>query len=365
MENTNFCWAPFREAVIDVDGKLLPCCQYNIGQSKNQTDYSFDEFDKFWNMEMVSLRKDMLENKVSSKCQFCISSVKNLRSNINKNYKDQDTNNIKLEALEIRFANYCNLKCMMCGSYASSSLTEEYLKYGDVYQKHGFNVDVKKTIRWWDNPQTFQKLIETVKDLKVLKFAGGEPMMVPETLEVLRSANPDTKIYFSTNMTKFTEELWQVLEKFNYINATVSLEGIEEYNDYIRYGSNWSVIHQGIQRLNSMNNVKVLNIGHVLQHTSVYTLPKLINYCNKFQLNLMTNEVYSPRRHLTINSVSERDYEIFMNNINENTQIEILNWTKKYNFDIDLHNLYQSYISAIDEIRKTNYKEVFKPIWIS
>jgi MoaA/NifB/PqqE/SkfB family radical SAM enzyme len=314
---------------------------------------------------MDSLRQNMLENRVHSKCQFCISTVKNLRSNINRTYNGQDTDLVKLEVLEIRFGHYCNLKCMMCGSYASSSLTEEYLKHGDVYQKHGFKVDVKKTIRWWDNPETFQKLIKTVKNLKVLKFAGGEPMMVPETLEVLKAANPNTMIYFSTNMTRFTEELWQVLQKFEYINATVSLEGIEEHNNYIRYGSNWPVIHQGILRLRTMNNVKILNIGHVLQHTSVYTLPKLIDYCNEFQLNLMTNEVYSPKGHLTINSVSERDYEIFLNKLNENTKDEIIRWTKKYNFDINLHNLYQSYVSALDEIRKTNYQSVFQPNWIS
>jgi MoaA/NifB/PqqE/SkfB family radical SAM enzyme len=362
-QQSNFCWAPFKEAVIEVNGHILPCCQYKIPGPQWFSQYKFADFDKYWHQELQELRNNMIKGIDNPGCTYCLNSVKNMKDQINFQYINETSLEANLEVLEIDFSNYCNLKCIMCNSLKSSSINEEYTKHGDVYKKFGFNVDLKPTKRWWDEPGVFDNLLNLVKKLKVLKFAGGEPMMVPETLAVLKAASPDTILYFNTNMTKFTEPLWEEIKKFKQVLGTVSLEGTGIKNNYIRFNSNWENIHDGIMRLKLMPNVHV-TIAHVLQHTSVYSLPDLMDYCDQYKLRFVTNDVYDPVGHLTLNSVSPQDMEIFKNRIQKYNNEQVNNWVKKYQFNSELHQRYQNYITAIDTIRKTNYKELFNPNWL-
>ena len=154
-EPEKFCKAPFKTAVIDTDGTLLPCCEYMSYKSK-LTPYKLNAddtwmFKQWWEKGLDPLRESMLEGKVDPGCEHCINKEKNPNLNslrkltnamFSEDYneiKNDYSQNIKLypKQVELRLGNYCNLKCIMCGPYASSSILAEYKQHKNEYNKFG------------------------------------------------------------------------------------------------------------------------------------------------------------------------------------------------------------------------------------
>ena len=80
-EPEKFCKAPFKTAVIDTDGTLLPCCEYMSYKSK-LTPYKLNAddtwmFKQWWKKGLDPLRESMLEGKVDPGCEHCINKEKN------------------------------------------------------------------------------------------------------------------------------------------------------------------------------------------------------------------------------------------------------------------------------------------------
>jgi hypothetical protein len=148
---------------------------------------------------------------------------------------------VQLEKLEYNCDNICNLKCVMCSSYYSSSWIDDEIKLGfPVLQKikhtkHNnllYNVDVSK--------------------VTAVYFNGGEPLMTRDHINVLNylieKGNPD-KIWltYSSNGTfPITDELAGIWEKFGGIEILFSIDAVGDAYDYIRYPGNWTQVEQNL-----------------------------------------------------------------------------------------------------------------------
>lgn len=371
--------APFREVVIETNGALIPCCEYKYPAPKHQSQENFDEFDQWWDQDMGQLRQQMLTNQPNSSCDYCkskeqIPGQNHLRHYINNKYM-LETPWIKpveprVEFMEIRFGNYCNLSCIMCGAYASSSIASEYIKHKDKFIQQGFrlhNESSLKTVRWWEEPGALERLYDMARDVKYIHFTGGEPMMIPEVVDILNAMDPDrvVKVSMNTNLTKFNERIYTALSRFKLVQIHASMEGVAEHNDYVRYGSEWSQLEATVARLRTMPNVDILPV-HVLQHTSIFTLPRLKAYCQDNGLRLKCSEVYYNSGHgvLTIDSVSPADVDGFKQYLRLNPDATFEAWVAKYNFNLEKHTRYREYVALLDSIRNTDFLATFSPNWV-
>ena len=379
IDKKNFCMAPFREAVIETNGTLIPCCEYKYPAPKHQSLEDFDQFDQWWNQDMGILREQMLTNQPNSGCDYCkskeqIPGQNHLRHYINNKYETEMPwiypVEPRIEFVEMRFGNYCNLSCIMCGAYASSSIATEYVKNKDTFIQNGFrlhNESSLKTVRWWEEPGAMDRLYGLLEHVKYIHFTGGEPMMIPEVVDILNYMNPDqvAKVSMNTNMTKFTDRAYQALSRFRQVQINASMEGVAEHNDYVRYGSEWHTIARAVDKLRSMANVYLLPV-HVLQHTSIYTLPRLKAYCQDNRLQLKCSEIYHNSAHgiSTIDSVSPADVAQFREYLEANPDQTFQAWVAKYNFDPEKHARYQKYVTMLDSIRGTDFLATFSPKWV-
>ena len=379
IDKKNFCMAPFREVVIETNGTLIPCCEYKYPAPKFQSQENFDEFDQWWNQDMGRLREQMLTNQPNSGCDYCkskeqIPGQNHLRHYINNKYM-LETPWVKpveprIEFMEIRFGNYCNLSCIMCGAYASSSIASEYIKHKDTFIERGFklhNESSLKTVRWWEEPGALDRLYRMARDVKYIHFTGGEPMMIPEVVDILNAMDTEKviKVSMNTNLTKFNERIYTALSRFKLVQINASMEGVAEHNDYVRYGSEWSQLEATVARLRTMPNVDILPV-HVLQHTSIFTLPRLKAYCQDNGLRLKCSEVYHNSGHgvLTIDSVSPADVAKFKQYLEQNPDPTFEAWVAKYNFNPEKHTRYREYVALLDSIRGTDFLATFSPNWV-
>jgi radical SAM protein with 4Fe4S-binding SPASM domain len=372
IDPSKFCTAPYRTAVISHDGQLLPCCEYLPEDNGNGKHY-FNDVENWWNNGLATLRNKFKNGETDSNCRYCVSKestpgIKTARWATNQQYyesvaKEYPTIQIPKtpDNIEIRFGNYCNLKCIMCGPYASSALATEYITNREIFNKHKIWWDNQvKTIRWWEEPGALDRLNKIVTNANTIMFTGGEPMMVPEIVDVLRNTRKTCKINFVTNLTKLSDKLFNEIIKFDSVNMTVSLEGIEDHNDYLRYESNWSVIDNNINRLLTAKNVEI-NINHVLQHTSIFSLPKLVNYCQTKNIHLVLSTIYPPDSGLELCSAAPNDVEIFKKYLKLAPNPPLEQWINTYQFDANKHQKFYEYIDMLDSIRGNNFDRVFSP----
>jgi radical SAM protein with 4Fe4S-binding SPASM domain len=376
IDSTNFCAAPFKEILIDTDGKILPCCEYKY-QPSSYVSFNLAQFDELQKTQMHTLRQNMLDNVHDTGCTYCknkerIPGQLNLRKYINVKYPAiPNVNEHDIQGIEIRFGNYCNLKCIMCGPYASSSLDEEYTKNKTIYLANNFSTNNAKTMRWWEEPRALEQLKQIVKNIKYIHFGGGEPMMIPELIDILDVIDSDkiVRISFNTNMTRVTDKLLNSLDRFKpgTVNISASLEGVGAQNDYIRYGSKWDTIDNAIGQVLALPKLRLF-IATVLQATSVYAIPGLLEYAKNKKLPIQFSEVYSESGYgtggyLTVNSVSPKDIMLLQEYLDTWPNAVLQSWVNAYKFDPEKHTQFRKYTEMIDGIRGTDFKTTFNPNW--
>ena len=88
------------------------------------------------------------------------------------------------------------------------------------------------------------------------------------------------ELHYNTNMsvTKFGKyDLWDMWSHFKHIDVGVSLDGVEEDAEKIRWGTKWNVVKENILKLKTLPNV-IYQFDHVISLFNIYHLPKMQKY---------------------------------------------------------------------------------------
>lgn len=375
-DTNNYCALPFRGMQIWTDGTLKPCCMYNqdlhVGKIYNITEYS-----EWWSEGLKSLRNNFVDQHPPLSCSLCFNKQfqnSGVRVNVNKwlanNQLDYNVSNTP-EYLDITFGNVCNLKCIMCSSLSSSKIETEYYQHKQKYNSIGISQPIMpKLNKWWEDEKILEQILHIISNAKYVNFSGGEPLLAPQIIDMLRSTPKTCQVEINTNLTKLTDAHIECLTKFNQARISISLDGVGAHHEYIRYDSDWSEIENNIRRLFDAN-IKNLEIAfsYILQHTSVYTFPNFWNYMKNFTNQIRISEVVPNTikdNLMTVNSAHPTDVEKFQQWLikNPNKYSAILEtWINNYNFDTKIHDEFKEYISVLDEIRGCDFRATFNPTW--
>jgi sulfatase maturation enzyme AslB (radical SAM superfamily) len=275
------------------------------------------------------------------------------------------------EHIDITFGNVCNLKCIMCSSFSSSKIETEYQQHKQKYNLIGIiQPAMPKLNKWWEDPKILEQVLHVISKAKYINFSGGEPLLTPQIIDMLKATPKNCQVEINTNLTKLTDEHINCLRKFDLARISISLDGVGSHHEYIRYDSNWREIENNINKLFDAN-IKNLEIAfsYILQHTSIYTFPSFWNYMKNFSNRIRISEVV-PNTHkdnlMTINSAHPTDVSKFQQwaALNPNKYSNIIEtWVSNYNFDPQSHREFKQYMSTIDQIRGCDFKKTFNPSW--
>lgn len=366
------CMAPFVSVVIDKNGELLPCCDFMQDKSDLQKGH-LSEFSKWWNQDLLVLRNKMLSHQSESGCDHCLTKESNGQSSLrlmyNHNFSERSITP-KIGLVEIRLGNYCNLRCIMCGGYASSSIQTEYSSNQDLYNRLNIFMS-SESVAWWKDNRCMDNLKIILENAETVHFAGGEPFIVPEMVNILSMINVQKikKISVSSSLNNLSSKIVKELDRFKSVNIAASIEGVGKFNDYIRHGSDWNIVVNNLKLLAQKENIQ-LGISHVLQHTSIWTLPKLIEWADEQGISIVLAGVYyysyPAPGVLTIDSVNPIDLDKFidwLSNYNGVYKSVLDQWIKNYKYDPALNQKFHEYMSMLDNIRGTDFKLLFNPTY--
>ena len=113
------------------------------------------------------------------------------------------------------------------------------MKAKNIIPIHGY--DENNVSNWYD-----EKFFSYFEDLPLVEvsLAGGEPMMIKHLPEFLDRLDRSVKLRFTTNGTIHNPKLFKLLEKFDRVIMTVSMDAVGKRIEYIRYGTNWEDIER-------------------------------------------------------------------------------------------------------------------------
>ena len=309
--------------------------------------------------------------------------------------------------LDLRLGHTCNLKCVMCSPHDSSQWVSDHKKIYPLFQakelKEQMSWDRKDfNNKWHENPDFWKEMYAQIPNLKQVYFAGGEPLMIREHRwfleEIIRQGYADKiLVRYNTNGLLVDDEIIELWKQFKKVKVGFSIDAVGDRNYYIRYPSDWATIERNLHKLdNTPDNIQVsiataiqiLNIKHLADFakwkiTQNFKKINLENTVGGIQAGggiINMHLLYIPT-FLSIRLLPQADKEEvrksfgdLANWIHENYRQDEDFWKlnpygwKRWQAILDFMDAedhttqlpaFNEYISRLDELRGTNFKQVF------
>jgi sulfatase maturation enzyme AslB (radical SAM superfamily) len=293
--------------------------------------FPVDITQNFWkDTKLEKLREINKQNIWDSGCSNCqyleASNNASMRTGMNHGLQiTGQTNLLGPSRIDLMFDISCNLACRSCGPESST-----------YWQRH------LKENKLWNQPvSTPRKKDEVIGalskldlfNLRQLVFCGGETLLGQEYWEVtewLANNVPNAKeqltVCFQTNGTQpIHPKNFKTIEKFHLVKLHISLDGITDRFEYLRWPASWSQVTDNILTLQE-------------------TLPSNVMF--------VVEETVS-----TFNLLYLEELELWIkNNFVTNREGDIINHTRHFAFgSFQLQNLTLEYVDIINQSKYSKF----------
>jgi hypothetical protein len=151
-----------------------------------------------------------------------------------------------------------------------------------------------------NNPEDIDKLLNLVlqlPNLEAIRFAGGEPFIMPEVEQFLyklvEQQRTNINIEFVTNCTSAKPKVIALLEQFDSVELMCSIDGVADTLEYQRYPARWSTVENNFKRMyNSKCNTRIVPCIGLLNYLD---LDRFFAWAAQYPHSLITfNEIQEP-----------------------------------------------------------------------
>jgi MoaA/NifB/PqqE/SkfB family radical SAM enzyme len=253
----------------------------------------------------------------------------------------------------------------MCGSINSSKWAE---LERSINTKTGMEQEQGNNNKWWDDKEFWEDLNEVLLHAKLVKFGGGEPLLLKQhkdVLKFLRENNPNCTIKYITNANNITQEyidLWQDLPNLKFV---LSIDGIKDRLEYLRWPIKWDTLINNIRMLKQLKTKPKISINYTMSLFNIlymnedlnWFLPRLddlgidhlnpnfVHFPNFLHAGLLPDEIKK-----TINIKYAKDLSI---------ADTVQSYLKDQTYNKDLLKQFAVYAKQLDAARGTNVLKTF------
>lgn len=136
--------------------------------------------------------------------------------------------------------NICNSGCLSCNENHSTKIGSLKFKLYPM---------IDNTKRFWQLP------IERIVHLDI---NGGEPSASKNYKSILQNLPVNVKsVRINTNCSSVIEEIYSLIDRGIKITITVSLDGIEDVHDFVRWPIKWDKFYQNLMQYKSIPNIEL------------------------------------------------------------------------------------------------------------
>jgi hypothetical protein len=352
ITNGTFCVLPWIEQYHDLNGEKYFCCMADKNLPITNLDQEvLDNLrSKIWDGERIphcAKCYDLEKNKAMS--SRLIESARWLRDTDVKNYFSewQPGQPVVTYFYDVRYNNKCNLACISCNPKESSRWREELGLSNNSYSQIPF---------------THEEIVKAKK----IYLAGGEPLIIDEFIDLLKTvaeSRSDMEVVINTNLTSVSPRVWNILSQLQNCCLTVSIDSFGLVNEYHRWPMLWKKFIRNLD-LAKKYELKIM-FNTVADAVSVFGFDKL-SLLDDYPLHWNISVLASPEplllgnippihKPLAIKHVmSLKDSNFYKTDINFKNKIDlIINMISENGNSQTL----QRYITELDQRRKINHKD--------
>lgn len=342
---STFCPLAWNSINLRNNGDLRICCNTNsyspqkgIMRKEDGTPYNAgrDDLNDARNAEIIKdVRVSMMKGEWNPECERCrqeeINGIKSRReyecedwdltleqaAELTSSDGGINPDDFPIEFFDIRYGNFCNLKCRMCGPTDSHSWYEDHVKlynttkYRDTHDliqltknaKGRWSTDqydwFKNSNFYWNN---FEKHTSKAKKLYIV---GGEPLIIEEHFESLErlvasGRSSEIQIEYNSNLTNVTDRMLKIWENFKQVRIGVSIDGYGDVFEYQRTPAKWKAVYKNMQKLNDNEKINFKGwFAFTVTPYNVFHLPEFMKW--KLEESGLTryNPINGPRPIIT------------------------------------------------------------------
>ena len=282
---------------IEENGNITPCCVM-----PSNVFFVGNGIDGYKNSSKLNeIKQYFRQNKQHPHCRFCWDAERNgVRSHRATDARGAAT----LRKIHIRFNNICNFKCRMCNPKYSSSWAEENKKHGYFKDEYETVKDIFQTV-----PDLFTLILDNKDTLEQINISGGEPFIADSNLYFLdwliENNLTHIELAYSTNLSKLIHrgrDLLPLLDKFEDVIVSISVDGYGKAVEYSRAGIKWDVFENNLNRIKHWN----FQLVCVVNIYSVYSIPQLQYFASKRGISISYQPCLYPQ-FLSIQSLPTKE----------------------------------------------------------
>jgi uncharacterized Fe-S cluster-containing radical SAM superfamily protein len=227
------CKAPWTSIAFQPSGKAGPCCVYELDELHNVT----NTLDQIFQTE----QQQFLNGEVPRGCTKCHNLFLKGESSYADSFKKYTTDftSTNIQEINIKANNNCNFACRSCGPHFSSKWEDEFAK----------------TIKITQDKNIFDKInLVDFSKLKAIAFAGGEPTLQEEHVQILNklvdNQTVDFSVRVSTNVSSLTYkgiDLIKLWKNFPKLQLQLSIDATGVAAEAVRSGTDWPVIDKNLR----------------------------------------------------------------------------------------------------------------------
>lgn len=274
MNKETFCSFPFNTIFLGSDGKIKPCCS----SSAELGDINKDSIIDIINGPLAKdIRQSIVDEKWHETCGQCKKlesyGARTERTGVLwqfEEFKDATADTFKLQKLDIRWSNTCNLACNYCYEYFSS-------QWSNI---KGIKINANKE----DAEDLLMAFIEESKDtITNLNLLGGEPLLQKQNHKLF-DLLPDKRYYILTNLSLDLEKnaLGKKLINMPFVAWGVSFENINLKYEHVRHGAKWDILLKNLKYLKNLG--KEVNAHPLYCAYSAFNLVELYDWYNEIDV---------------------------------------------------------------------------------
>ena len=270
--NEFWCPLPWIHQFIEPTG-IKTCCQGKTKLSLSPLEFSRSAF-------VNDVKTHLINNQVHDNCQNCHKieqqGFDSTRLEAVRDYPLITKNHVenKVEYLDLRYSNLCNFSCRTCEPAFSSSIVKELEQQPALHKWYAKAEKINQYDKIIDDLNT---ILPTIKKIN---FTGGEPLLIKENLIILNKLEElklfDCEILITTNASAINLKWLKVLQKFNSVHWTISIDATEKWAEYIRYGTVWPNLIKNIKSIMALGHSVAVNT--TVSAYSVLDIDRTVEY---------------------------------------------------------------------------------------
>ena len=373
-----FCPIPWIFQAVRANGDIRVCCQANVtknqGVIRKESGEAFnagrDSLEESRNSSMMkSIRINMLNGTWSEECGRCKKEEEN-GLNSRRIYENQQWSfsidearqhtaedgsikNIPVSYYDLRFGNFCNLKCRMCGPTDSSAWYDDWIKLTGTNKFRDTSGEVTifenekgyfSTEFDWPNYEPFWDQLENnAHNIQHVYFAGGEPMLIERHYEFLEKCveldvAKNIIIEYNTNATTLPTRVLNLWKSFKQVRIGASVDGMNGMQEYHRYPAKWEKILKNLYKIDNLPDnvfswlaftVTAYNVNHMIDFMKWKLKESNFRKINStIRRPIVTHHVAHHPKHLNVRVLPDQ----YKHHVSKRFD-EFVEWIKNNNFE--------------------------------